>query len=81
MRTYQVEYMTRPDEVEHIKSFGTDLEAAKKFARQMSDKHDGSSALVAIDRRKSDDAIMTVGHIDYMFGIQDETTGVFSIQP
>lgn len=63
---YQVEYMSRPDEREYIVPFPS-LDGAKAFAREMSEKHDGSATVVALAKRE-DGGMNAVGHIEYVFG-------------
>lgn len=53
-RIFQVEYMTRPDEREHIEQFD-DLRTACRLAREMSDKHDGDAVVCALDPRPDGD--------------------------
>lgn len=75
MRTFQVEYMTRPDEVDHIESFD-DFRQACKRAKEMSDKHDGSSVVVALDPMPNGEkGLMSSGHIEFVFGVARERVG------
>lgn len=72
MRIWQVEYMSRPDEREHIEQFD-DFRVACNRAREMSDKHDGSSVVIAIDDMPNNQpGQMATGHIDFTFGIVGE---------
>lgn len=75
--TYQVEYMSRPDEIDHVIPYGGDYRGACSFARRMSDKHDGSAYVVAL-REVEDEGgkrTMAVGHIVYVFGMRNEVEG------
>lgn len=73
---YQVEYMSRPDETDHVEEYGSNLTAAKTFAKRMSDKHDGSAYVVALRFNPTKHGTEAVGHIVYCFGIQSESEGV-----
>ncbi len=75
MRIWQVEYMSRPDEREHIEQFD-DFRVACTLARTMSDKHEGSAVVMALDDMPHEDPGKHVtGHIDFNFGIVGEKTG------
>ena len=76
--TYQVEYMSRPDEVDHVRDFGADYRGACNFARRMSDKHDGSAYVVAMQEiaREGERRTEAVGHIIYVFGVRSDVDGV-----
>jgi hypothetical protein len=75
MRVWQVEYMSRPDEREHIVQF-TDFRIARTLARHMSDKHDGIAAVIALDDMPDGQpGSMATGHIEFLFGEVDEQVG------
>lgn len=75
MRIWQVEYTSRPDEREHIDQFD-DFRVACNLARKMSDKHDGSSVVMALDDMPHPDPGKQVtGHIEFNFGIVGEKAG------
>ncbi len=76
MFTYQVEYMTRPDETDIIKDMGTNLKGACDLARRMSDKHDGSAYVVALRYNHEKRGVEAVGHIVYWSGVRSEVEGV-----
>lgn len=76
---YQVEYMSRPDEQDHVVFWGSNYRKACEFAKRMSDEHDGSACVFALDEvagRNGEKVTQVVGHISYTFGIRDEATGV-----
>lgn len=75
MRIWQVEYMTRPDEREHIEQFDC-FRMACNLARVMSDKHDGSAVVMALDDMPNGEPGKQVtGHIDFSFGVVSERVG------
>lgn len=75
MRIWQVEYMSRPDEREHIKQFD-DFRIACTLAKEMSDKHDGYAVVMALDDMPDSEAGQQVtGHIEFGFGMVREQTG------
>lgn len=75
MRIWQVEYMSRPDEREHIEQFD-DFRVACNLARQMSDKHDSDAVVIAIDHMPDGQpGKVATGHIDFAFGIVGEKVG------
>lgn len=75
-RIFQVEYMIRPDETEHIEQFD-DLRKACKLAREMSDKHDTGAVVVVLDDPPSNSDLdhLVIGHIEFMFGMVKERVG------
>ncbi len=75
MRTWQVEYMSRSDEREHIETLDC-FRRACTLAREMSDTHDGSSVVIAIDDMPDGDpGKQATGHIEFNFGIVGEKVG------
>lgn len=76
-RIFQVEYMTRPDEREHIEQFDC-FRKACRLAREMSDRHDGDAVVVALDPMPDprDTGLQAMGHIDFVFGMPREKVGV-----
>lgn len=75
MRVWQVEYMSRPDEQEHIRQFD-DFRVACALAKEMSDKHDGTAVVVALDDMPpGDPGQRATGHIEFNFGIIGEKVG------
>jgi hypothetical protein len=69
MRIWQVEYMSRPDEREHIEQFD-DFRVACNLARDMSDKHAGATVVVALDDLPDGEREQHVtGRIEFIFGI------------
>lgn len=76
-RIFQVEYMTRPDEREHIEQFD-DLREACWLARSMSDKHDGDAVVCALDPRPNGDGTDATGHIEFVFGMVNEQVGTLA---
>ena len=69
---YQVEYMSRPDELEHIVPYDSFV-AASAFAKEMSDKHDGCSVVVAL--RKRGGRYQACGHVEFVFGMEQVRVG------
>lgn len=76
MLTYQVEYMSRPDERDHAISFES-YSAACNLARRMSDKHDGSAYVIAYEETGHGALarIEAVGAVTYVFGNRDSVDG------
>jgi len=70
---YQVEFYDREQEKDRVVWFEGAYQKACSCARRMSDKHDGSAFVVAMDR---DDADNQVGHVVYVFGKRDEVSGL-----
>jgi hypothetical protein len=75
-RIFQVEYMTRPDEREHIEQFD-DFRKACRLAREMSDKHDGDAVVCALDPMSDprDPGLQATGHIEFVFGMPRDQVG------
>ena len=73
-RIWQIEYMTRPDEREHIEQFDDFREAHRK-AREMSDKHDCDSVVMALDPMPDGYGQVVTGHMEYRFGMRGEREG------
>jgi len=73
-RQFQVEYMSRPDERGHVEVL-SDYRSAFLRAKDMSDKHDGHAVMTIVDLDDRDVANI-VGEIEFMFGIEQERTGV-----
>lgn len=69
MRTYQVEYFDRETETDRLVPYDTRRAAAHKFAKQMSERHDGSAYVVSMI---DDEA---VGNVSYVFGLQSDKEG------
>lgn len=72
-REWQVEYMSRPDETDHVVACA-DFRQACLLARRMSDKHDGFAVVVALDDRPEGGNTAS-GHIEFNFGIPGERVG------
>jgi len=74
-RVWQVEWMSRPDEMEHIKHLDC-LRKACALAREMSDKHDGTAVVMALDPMpEGQSGQMVTGHMEFVFGILSERAG------
>lgn len=79
--SYQVEYMSRTDEIDHVVPYGDKFAAACAFAKRMSDKHDGTAYVVAIKELTDSfgtTKTVTEGHVAYTFGIKSDADGVFA---
>jgi hypothetical protein len=73
---YQVDYMSRPDEVERSKEFRSKQEAMD-FAAKMSDEHDGLAVLY--DMRPNAEGIDDiVGEVEYAFGDPVSSAGTLA---
>lgn len=74
--TYQVEYMSRPDERDHVVPCPTYRQACA-LARRMSDEHDGTAYVVAMDDVETEGGpcFQAVGHVSYVFGVRNELEG------
>jgi len=70
---YQVEFYDREQEKDRLVWFEGHYLKACACARRMSDKHDGSATVVAMDR---DDCDNPVGEIVYVFGKRDTASGL-----
>lgn len=79
--TYQVEYMSRPDDRDHVVPFGEEFRKARSFARKMSNLHDGSAYVVAVSETERDGQTVTeaVGHVIYVFGVRDGSEGTIKL--
>lgn len=78
MREWQVEYMSRPAEHNHVQPC-QDFREACLLARQMSEKHDGTAFVVALDDMPdNEEGKVATGHIAFTFGILGERVGCLS---
>jgi hypothetical protein len=75
MREWQVEWMSRPDEREHVVT-ASDFREACILAKTMSNKHEGTAVVIALDDRPDGDGKHATGHMEFNFGILGERVGV-----
>ncbi len=70
-----MDYMSRPDEIERVEEC-PDFRSACTLARRMSDQHNGTAAVIAIDYRseRSDDCSVA-GHVEFFCGMVSEKVG------